>query len=516
MTVKTIAEEARQTEVDHDVDVAVVGGGTAGCMAAIAAARTGATTVLIERFGTLGGCPTVGRCAHLGNRFIDENKDVVLGGITVELMKRLAAEGGTRYPTFEETVMGKSQPPVHILVDPEILSIVLLEMAHEAGVTLMLHTVFCDVLMEGENVSGVVVQNKSGRKAVLAKCLVDASGEADVAFAAGVPCQSDPLHFGMESSYALLMRMGNVDHEKFMNFVLKLPAGEARPEFDDWMVAQTGMDIEDLRAEWYWRFMLDPQPVDEGVPRNHAGKSGFTQQSLDWYRERWEAERDFSYVEMHFFREQIKKAVDDGAFDLFQLLDDVRQVGINYDGVTGNSWRAGEVIINGITMVGFDPFDSSGISDVELFARKRALRVAQFMKGYIPGFEDAFLVDTGAQTLPRHIRTIEARFSLTRESLQQTKGYGDAVFLTTYDDVPGIAHQVPYGMMLPKEIGHLLVAGKCTDGAALIRDIPSMMTMGHAAGTAAALASKAGVSPARVDIGELQSALQAQGIILSL
>ncbi len=516
MTSRTITEQKRETVVEYEADVVVVGGGTAGCIAAIAAARTGASTVLIERFGSLGGCPTVGRCAHLGNRFIDENNRRVLGGITVELMERLSAAGGTPHPDFNTVIMGKTKPPVHIMVDPEILAIALMEMVDEAGVKMMLHSFYCDPIVEGDSLQGVIVQNKSGRKAVLGKCIVDASGEADVAYSAGAPCQSNPATPAMASTYALLMRMGNVDHDRFMSYVLELPAGEARPEFDQWLVDQTGDPLEKLRAQWYWRFMLDPQSGDEGVPRGHPGKGGFTQKALDWYRERWETERDFSYVEMHFFREKIKEAVDNGDFELFKYLGDIGTIGINYDGVTGNAWRTGEVIINGITMIGFDAFDTGDISKVELWARKRALAIARFMKKYIPGFEQAYLVDTGAQTLPRHIRNIEAKFSLTRDSLQQTDGYDDAVFMTTYEDVPGIAHQVPYGMMLPRGINNLLVAGKCADGAWLIRDIPSMMTMGHVAGTAAAIVAKAGISPDQVDIAFLQRVLGQQGIIFEL
>ncbi len=89
-------------------------------------------TVLIERFGTLGGCPTVGRCAHIVNRFLDDHGVRVIDGIPYELMDRVAKEGGTRFPTLEETIHGKTVPPVHILVDPEILSIVLLELIFEA------------------------------------------------------------------------------------------------------------------------------------------------------------------------------------------------------------------------------------------------------------------------------------------------------------------------------------------------------------------------------------------------
>jgi hypothetical protein len=511
-----ITEPERSTPVIYDVDVAVVGGGTAGCIAAIAAARTGASTVLIERFGTLGGCPTVGRCAHIGNRFLDDRGRRVIDGIPYELMDRVAREGGTRFSTLEETIRGRTVPPVHILVDPEILSIVLLEMVAEAGVKLMLHSYFCDPIMESETVRGVTVQNKSGRLAVLANQLVDCSGEADVAFAAGAPCNANPKMPPMASTWALLMRMGNVDHGRFMDYVLSLPAGQPDSSFDVWLAEQVDMPIEALRKTWYWRFFLDPQPVDEGVPRNHPGKTGFSQDALDWYREKWTTEEDFSYVEMHFFRDKIKQAVDKGDFDLVRSINDIGRIGFNYDGVTGSNWRQGEVIINGITLTGFDAFDTEHVAMVELHARRRVLEIARFMKKYIPGFEHSHIVDTGAQTLPRHIRNIQAEYSLTREDLEATDGYEDAVFVATYDDIPGIAHQVPFRMMVPKQVKNLLVAGKCADGAHLVRDIPSVMTMGQAAGTAAALAAREGVSPRELNMTELQAALRAQRVILEL
>jgi flavin-dependent dehydrogenase len=77
---KWITEPERKTRIVYDVDVAVVGGGTAGAVAAIAAARTGASTVLAEEFGTLGGCPTVGRCAHIGQRFFDDDMRQLIDG----------------------------------------------------------------------------------------------------------------------------------------------------------------------------------------------------------------------------------------------------------------------------------------------------------------------------------------------------------------------------------------------------------------------------------------------------
>jgi len=516
MSEKWLTEPQRKTAVQYDVDVAVVGGGTAGCVAAVAAARTGASTVLIERFASLGGCPTVGRCAHIGNRFIDNKLRRVIGGIPVEIMQRVVKEGGTQFATFEETIKGKTIPPVFILVDPEIMAVVLMEMAEEAGVKLMLHTYYCDPILDGDTLKGVVVQNKSGRKAILAKTIVDASGEADVAHSAGAPCIANPEFPPVSSSYGLLMRMGNVDQPRFMEHVLSLKAGRPNAEFDEWLSKLVGRPADELREDMYWRFFLDPQPVDEGVPYNHPGKARFTPDSIDWYREKWTTEQNFAYVEMHFFRDKIKDAVDNGDLALFRRKNGVPAIGFNFDGVTGGLWRTGEVLINANTLIGYDAFDTEDISKVEIDARRRAVELSRFMKKYIPGFENAYLVDTGAQTMPRHIRNIEAEYALTSEDLNQTPGYDDAIYVATYGFQPGTAHQIPYRIMLPRKVENLLVAGKSAGGAHLIRSIPSVMTMGQAAGTAAALSARGGISPRQLDIHKLQGILREQGAILDM
>ena len=138
------------------------------------------------------------------------------------------------------------------------------------------------------------------------------------------------------------------------------------------------------------------------------------------------------------------------------------------------------------------------------------------MRKYIPGFEDSYLVDLGGAAMPRHIRMIEAEYTLTKEKLQQTEEYVDAVYVTTYEPILGIPHQIPYRIMVPKEVEGLLVAGKCVQGSYLVRGIPSIMAMGQAAGCAAALAAKEGVTPGKLDVTKLQAELRTQGVILKV
>jgi hypothetical protein len=384
-------------------------------------------------------------------------------------------------------------------------------MVEEAGVKLLLHTYFCDPVMDGNTIKGVVVQNKSGRKAVLAKIVVDTSGEADVAFQAGVPCKSYPK----KGTYGLLMHIGNVDHERFMEYVLHLPADQPNPEFSEWLSHRVCSPIEDLKKHRYWSQFLDPLRVGQGLPRNHPGRTHFSSKSLEWYREKWEVEKEFTYVHMNYFRDKLREAVDNGDLELLRQIDDIGNVVFNLDGATGSKFRKREVVMNVITPIGFDAFDSERITKTEIAAHRRALEVSRFLKKYMPGFEESYITATGVQTMPRHIRMIEAEYSLTYETLERTKEFADSVHMADFG-LPGPAFQVPYRIMVPKRIDNLLVAGKCVDGARLVRDIPVVMAMGQAAGTAAALSVRHGVSPRQLNIKTLQRVLKEQQVILDL
>lgn len=512
-----IIEPERQTPVKYQADVTVVGGGTAGCIAAIAAARTGAGTVLVERYAALGGCPTTGRMVHLGNKLIDSQKRQVIGGIAEEVIRRTVENGGTGSATFEELIFGKQNPPVLFMVDPEILSLVLMEMAEDAGVRLLLHTYFCDPIMEQGLLKGVVVQNKSGRFAVLSKNIIDASGEADVASKAGAPYVDKPTHPIWAATHGLVFRMCNVDHDKFMDGLLHLPAGESRPEYGAWLSGQTGRSVEDLKNNWFWRHFLDPQSTGWGLPREHPGKKRFGAQTLDWFKERWTTEGDFTYVGIHFFRDQIRQAVENGDFNLTAMVEGAGEMTLNFDGISGASWRKGEVVVNIVNATGeFNAFESDHISKLEIAARKRALEIAKFLIKYVQGFEEAYLVDTSVQTMSRHYRLIETEYTPTEEKLAKIENHPDAVYMFPIGIVPGFARQIPYRTMIPKKTENLLVVGKCVKGSHLIRAIPAMMAMGHAAGTAAALSVKQGVRPRNIDIRDLQALLGDQGMIFDL
>ena len=186
-------EPARELQVVHEMDVVVAGGGPGGMVAALASARAGARTLLIEKLGYLGGVATAGLMTSFNGFRNEHPPDHVqtVRGIAQELIDRLIDAGGacgcTSHGNFGK--IRKGECPYAVSFDPEMLKQVILEMLDEAGVKLMLHTAFCDAPAEGRNVRAAIVESKSGRQAVTAKVYVDATGDGDLAARAGARFQ---------------------------------------------------------------------------------------------------------------------------------------------------------------------------------------------------------------------------------------------------------------------------------------------------------------------------------------
>ena len=184
-------EPAKEIPVARDVDVIVVGGGPAGLTAAIASARNGARTVLVEQFGYLGGTATASlmACINGFRNQVEPDFRQAVRGIAEEIvleMKELDGFGVPHYP-HKDYPTEPGEMRYCYAIDTEKFKYVTLKMCVDAGVDLLFHTYFCDSIVEDGAIKGIVVENKSGRAAMLAKVVVDCSGDGDVAFRAGVP-----------------------------------------------------------------------------------------------------------------------------------------------------------------------------------------------------------------------------------------------------------------------------------------------------------------------------------------
>jgi ribulose 1,5-bisphosphate synthetase/thiazole synthase len=191
----TVLEPAKEIPILAETDVLVIGGGPAGTAAAIAASRTGAETYLVERYNHLGGLWTGGLVLPLlSTHAVDKNHNTrqVIYGIGGEMSQRLKD-------------LGMSISEVDPVVDPEAAKYVLDEMILEAGVKMLYHTWATNVIMDGSTINGVFVESKSGRMAILAKIVVDCTGDGDIFHWAGEQYDEMQYHIG------LVHRLGNTD-----------------------------------------------------------------------------------------------------------------------------------------------------------------------------------------------------------------------------------------------------------------------------------------------------------------
>lgn len=180
---KMIEMPAEKLPVLEEADVVVVGGGTSGFLASVAAARTGAKTTLIERHGYLGGCSTAPYNTSIG-WFGDSEKKLIIRGLAMEFLKRMEADG-------QAFIIGDNETGNQIW--PPYTKKIAFDMVDEAGVELWLHSWAYDVVMDGDVLKGVVIQTKGGRGVVLGHTFVDTSADADIAAWCGAPNQVEDI-----------------------------------------------------------------------------------------------------------------------------------------------------------------------------------------------------------------------------------------------------------------------------------------------------------------------------------
>lgn len=255
---RTYHHPAEELPVIDEVDVLVIGGGPAGVAAGFSAARHGARTMIVEQFNCLGGVATAGGHGHMclysswGNPSWGSD-ELVVGGIATEIAGRVAAWGSFDRRSSDFEVEG--------------MKLLLERMAVEAGVRLRYHTFFSRTLVEGGRAIGAVLQSKSGRQVVLARRIVDASGDGDAAASAGCPWEQGNAEGGCQP-VTLMFQLGGVDMPRVE--AARRERGDDCTWAETWRKAQAAGDMRPFQSVvmgWWW---TPTRPDQLGINFTHV------------------------------------------------------------------------------------------------------------------------------------------------------------------------------------------------------------------------------------------------------
>lgn len=457
----------------NDFDVIVVGGGPSGFIAATVAGRLGAKTLLIERYGFLGGMPTSAALGPISPFHYGDEQVVV--GLPQQFVDRLVAAGGS---TGHAKCTNPHGSGAYLcFYDRQVYKWVALDLILDAGVTPLFHSFLHSTVVENGRVTGVTVTNKSGQQTYTARVVVDATGDGDVAARAGANFVLGRDSDGALQPITMMFDMANVDSAALKSY----------------------MDGHLDEFEWASE-IVTMRPFADHLEKNHFVGQGF--------------------------KRLVSQAIDSG--ELYLGRDTILFLTTTHPGVIHfNSTRVQKI-------------DGTKVEDLtrgEIEARKQVMSLSQFLKRRIPGFQDAYLSDTGIQVGVRESRHIMGGYVLTGEDVVSGRKFDDVVargyFPIDIHNVKGRegyvkgggdwtdlddSYDIPYRCLVPEAIDGLVIAGRTISATheahGSFRTQGGVMAIGHAAGAAAGLAALQGVQPRNLGIRELQRTLEAEGASL--
>lgn len=448
-------EPAKTLAVRLETDVLVVGGGPSGLIAAQAAAEDGLDVVLIDSRSFVGGNMTIG-LPVLG--FLGQKGNQIIKGIPQKFIERLKAVDAA----------SEHRPcPLHMsltLVEPEAVKNVGLEMLIEAGVTVLLYTFCVGVIKEEDQLKGVIVESKSGREVILAKAIIDCTGDADVAFKAGVPCEQGNETGGAQPP-TLMFCMGGVDTEKLRMSI----AEEPRTYLTDF------------------------------IPAEYFGQNN-----------------QFIVVGLRSVMEKARKAGYHLPVERTILITGLREgeVWVNMSRINGVDGTNPESLTHG---------EIEGRRQVEEIQRYLKEYVPGFEKSVFTKMAPFLGIRETRRIVGQYVLTADdilgcRRFddaiAVASYPLDIHHPEGGGCTLTWCGD----SYDIPYRTLIPQKIENLIVAGRCIstthEAMSAIRVMAPCMAMGEAAGRAAKLAIRKGLRPSQLDVKDLQAELLEKGAYL--
>jgi hypothetical protein len=463
---RMIDEPSRKISVIAETEVLVVGGGPAGISAALGAARAGADVMIVERYGCFGGVITQAMIGTIAWYRYAQTVDA--GGIGLEFEKRSKKMDATidvlgniknkeMVKTLEEEGLMIEGKSTYEVLDTELFKYVVDELIQEASIRPLLHCNVVQVIMEENIIKGVITESKSGRQAILAKRVIDATGDADIAYLAGAPFKNSPKNELMEVT--VNFGCSGVNISKFLMYVYL-----NRNKIGDW--GETSGKEEDA----FTTYLVEPF--------KKAQKAGEIPKDVN-IESYWSCYTDAGEI---------------------NSLNGIHMKNID----PTNVWDLTKAEIEGRKRV------MLAINALKKYTpgfKKARLRTI----GASLGTRESRKI-VGEYNITEHDVRNEARFKDTIGICPEfIDGYGIAIMPTT-----GRYFHVPYGIIVPQEVENLLVVGRAVSGDkishAATRQMVCCAVTGQGAGVAAAVSIKDDVYCRSVDILKVQNILKKQGV----
>ncbi len=416
-------------------DTVVCGGGPAGWVAAVASARQGRKTALVERYGFLGGTATAGLVVPISGFFHKEVQTV--GGIAWEFVREMEKAGAAQV----------EYPKGHVSFDPEVYKLIAWHMVEQAGVDIYSNAWLSHCHTQGNRITEIFLESKNGTEALEARMFIDATGDGNLCRLTGVQ-----------------------------------------------MLPQSG-ELQPMSL----CFLLSGVDLSTDLLKNSIHHDG----------------------------RHCKQSIHTGIHDYLESLSEREQVP-QFGGPWFNTAMNGDLVVVNLTRASGNGASRQDMTRAEAKMRADAHRLLEILKQRYPEFRNAVIVATAMQAGVRDTRHIRGAYTLTGEDILRGACFDDSIALCAHPMDIHFAHsnaqtiyhlpkpgQIPYRTMLPLEYDNLIAAGRCIstdrDATATVRVQATLMAIGEAAGTAAALALNADVAARDVDTQALRAELKNNG-----